>query len=79
MILEKGINVRAADYRFKDKFKYYKGYESKGRKRGGTIVKELLDFTMNRTDFLESDVDNRFEDICCSFIKFVDDNKLLKS
>jgi len=79
VILEKGINIRAADYRFKDKFKYYQGYESKGRKKGGTVVKELLDFTATRTDFVESDVDKRFEDICCSFMKFVDDNKLFKS
>ena len=78
-ILEKGINIRAADYRFTDKFKYYKGYESKGRKKGGTVVKELLDFTATRTDFVESDVDKRFEDICWSFMKFVEDNKLFKS
>jgi hypothetical protein len=78
-ILEKGINIRAADYRFADKFKYYKGYESKGRKKGGTVVKELLDFTATRTDFVESDIDNRFEDICGSFMKFVKDNKLFKS
>ena len=79
VILEKGINIRAADYRFKDKFKYYQGYESKGRKKGGTVVKELLDFTVTRTDFVESDVDNRFEDICRLFMKFVEDNKLFKS
>ena len=78
-ILEKGINIRAADYRFTDKFKYYKGYESKGRKKGGTVVKELLDFTATRNDFVESDVDKRFEDICRSFMKFVEDNKLFKS
>ena len=78
VILEKGINIRAADYRFIDKFKYYKGYEARGRKKEGTIVKELLSFTETRTDFIESDVDKRFEDICRSFMKFVEDNKLFR-
>ena len=36
-------------------------------------------FAAIRTDFVESDVDKRFEDICQSFMKFVDDNKLFKS
>ena len=79
-ILEKRINIRAADFRFKDKFKYYKGYETKGgRKKDGTVVQELLDFTETRTDFVESDVDNRFEDMCRSFMNFVKDNNLFKA
>lgn len=78
-ILEKGINIRAADYRFTDKFKYYKGYESKGKKKGGTIVKELLNFTQTRTDFVESDIDSRFNEICESFLRFVNDNGLFRS
>ncbi len=78
VILEKGINIRAADYRFIDKFKYYKGYETRGRKKEGSIVKELLSFTETRTDFIESDVDKRFEDICRSFMKFVEDNELFR-
>jgi hypothetical protein len=78
VILEKGINIRAADYRFIDKFKYYKGYETRGRKKEGTIVKELLSFTETRTDFIESDVDARGEEIQQAFMKYVGDNNLFK-
>lgn len=77
-ILEKGINIRAADYRFTDKFKYYKGYESNGRKKQGTINRELLNFTGSKKDFVESDIDDRFEAMISKFMYFVESNGLLK-
>lgn len=43
-LLEKRINIRAADYHFADKAKYYLGGEnSRKQKREGTKIKELLD------------------------------------
>ena len=78
-ILEKSINIRASDYRFQDKFKYYQGFEYKGRRKAGTIVKELLNFTKSKTDFLESDIDDRFEAMAHAFIDFVEDNGLFQS
>ena len=77
-ILEKGINIRAADYRFADKFKYYAGSEVNGRKKAGTIVKELLNFTKTRTDFVETDIDERFDIILLTFMNFVVSNQLTK-
>lgn len=76
-ILEKSINIRAADYRFKDKFKYYIGFETNGRKKNGTMVKELLEFTKTRVDFVERDIDQRFEEMVVAFMNFVQDNNLV--
>ena len=44
-ILEKRINIRASDYRFEDKKKYYLGYTNKrNEKKAGTANKELENF-----------------------------------
>ena len=40
-ILEKKINIRASDYRFSDKIKYYQGFTTnKGKKEGTAITKK---------------------------------------
>ena len=45
-VLEKRINIRASDYRFEDKKKYYNGYTNgQGKDKEGTIVKELIDMS----------------------------------
>jgi hypothetical protein len=77
-LLEKGINIRAADYRFADKKKYYEGYvNNKGRKKEGTNNKELLDLGRNVSDFTETDIINRKKNIISAFIQFVKDNDLI--
>ena len=76
--LENEWKYRVLWHYFKDKFKYYTGFESRGRKKAGTIVKELLNFVDGRTDFVENDVDNRFEEMCQAFLKFVEENELFK-
>lgn len=44
-ILERRINIRASDYRFVDKKKYYDGYEnSYGVSKDGTINHELATY-----------------------------------
>ncbi|MBF1712039.1 MAG: DUF262 domain-containing protein, partial [Streptococcus sp.] len=41
-LLEKRINIRASDYRFEDKIKYYQGFDnSRGQRIGGTENLEL--------------------------------------
>ncbi len=41
-ILEKRINIRASDYRFEDKVKYYKGFtNARGVHKEGTKIDEL--------------------------------------
>lgn len=78
-ILEKKINIRASDYKFADKIKYYKGFTTdKGLKKQGTGVNELLKLANSNSDFTESDIKNRHDRIIDSFIDFLKQNNLLK-
>lgn len=77
-ILERRINIRAADYRLSDKRKYYEGFAtSKGRKREGTMIADALEIAQNHNDFTESDIIARNKLIIDSFINFLGDNHLL--
>lgn len=76
-ILEKRINIRASDYRFEDKKKYYKGFtNSKGKYKDGTNVEELLELE-KRTDFAERDIEDRNKIIIDSFINYLKLENLL--
>lgn len=79
-ILEKRINIRASDYRFEDKKKYYKGFtNSRNQLKEGTLNEELIDLAdNNKLDFTEEDIIKRNEEIISNFIKYLDDNKLIK-
>ena len=79
-ILEKRINIRASDYRFEDKKKYYKGFtNSRNQLKEGTLNEELIDLAdNNKSDFTEEDIIKRNEEIINNFIKYLDDNKLIK-
>ena len=75
----KRINIRASDYRFEDKIKYYLGFtNSRNQKREGTKIKELEDLAKTVDDFKEIDIEQRYAKIISSFIQFMDSNKLLK-
>lgn len=52
-ILEKKINIRASDYRFSDKIKYYQGFTTKKGKKEGTAIKELINLSNSVVDFTE--------------------------
>ena len=68
-LIEKTINIRAADYKFEDKIKYYKGYAtSSGRKKDGTIDAELLHIANTHKDFTKDDIDKRNDLIIDSFV-----------
>ena len=78
-ILEKRINIRASDYRFEDKKKYYLGYTNKRNEpKEGTIVKELENFAndSSRTDFTEQDILTRTDSILESFFDYLRDEGL---
>lgn len=79
-ILEKGINIRASDYKFSDKIKYYNGYESAKtqQKKDGTKVKELKDLAATATDFTETDIVTRNAKIIHGFVEYMNQNRLLK-
>lgn len=74
-LLEKKINIRAADYRFVDKKKYYLGLVPKKPK---THIHELIELANTNNDFTEADIDKRNNLIIESFIKFVRENDLIR-
>ena len=78
-ILEKRINIRASDYRFIDKKKYYDGYEnSYGVSKEGTINHELRSMSAEMMDFTETNIDARKEKILESFYKYIENNGLMR-
>lgn len=78
-ILEEKINIRASDYRFADKIKYYQGFTNdKGQYKQGTINAELVNLTTSNSDFIEQDIENRNRKIIDGFILFLKENELLK-
>ncbi|MBQ9638831.1 MAG: DUF262 domain-containing protein [Bacteroidales bacterium] len=79
-LLEKKINIRASDYRFADKVKYYRGdiLDRKQNKKEGTRIKELLNIANTYSDFVEDDISDRNNEILSQFIKFLEENDLIK-
>ena len=78
-LLEETINIRASDYRFADKTKYYQGFTNdKGQRKHGTIIEELIKLATAKTDFTEQDIENRNEEIINQFITFLKNNELIK-
>ncbi|MBQ7558674.1 MAG: DUF262 domain-containing protein [Synergistaceae bacterium] len=78
-LLEGNINIRASDYHFADKVKYYKGFKnSRGQSIGGTSIKELQDLAKNAKDFTENDIVQRNALIVQKFIEYLRKNDLLK-
>lgn len=74
-LLEQRINIRASDYRFADKVKYYKGLH---KKKAPTRIYELLEMADQQTDFTEDDIVRRNERILNDFVDHLDRCGLLK-
>ena len=78
-LLEKRINIRASDYRFEDKKKYYKGFiNARGVQKEGTKIQELLNLAQTKDDYIEKDIENRNNTIIDEFIKYLKENNLIK-
>lgn len=78
-LLEKRINIRASDYRFEDKVKYYKGFtNSRGVHKEGTKINELLSMAYNREDYTEHDIMDRNNNIIKSFLNYMKTKNLIK-
>ena len=73
-LLEKGINIRAADCRFVDKKIYYLG---DGKTKLGTFNLELRSLAQTHDDFTEADILARNEKIFDAFINYLRENDLL--
>lgn len=79
-LLEKRINIRAADYRLKDKKKYYDGFTTdKGIFKKGTQIVELKKMFNNLDDFTESDIIARNNKIIDKFIENLRENNLINN
>ena len=75
-LLEKRINIRASDYRFSDKKKYYQGYTKGNSVKEGTYINELLELS-NKDDFNEQDIIQRNHVIVDKFIDYLRKENLL--
>lgn len=75
-ILEKKINIRAADYRFEDKKKYYTGFMKNNQKKDGTKIYELVFLANTVDDFTEADIKRREQSIMDAFITFLNEQNL---
>ena len=78
-LLEKRINIRASDYRFVDKIKYYLGsFNNSNKTKEGTNIHELTSFAKEIKDFNETDIEKRLNSIMNSFIDYLEDNELIQ-
>jgi hypothetical protein len=78
ILLEKSINIRASDYRFEDKKKYYNGYtDAKGKAHPASMIAEYRELTQ-KNDFTEDDILERDKRIHDRFIAYLEAEGLLK-
>ena len=71
-LLEKRVIIRAADYKFTDKKKFYTGFtDGNGKERKGTEIAELRRLAAEREDFTESDIEVRTDEIIGAFVGFL--------
>ena len=78
-LLESRINIRASDYKFDDKIKYYRGFvNDKGENKEGTMIAELKEIKNKYSTFSENDIELRNQEIINKFISFVEENNILK-
>lgn len=78
-ILEKSINVRASDYKFIDKKKYYQGLRgTRNRNKKPTMINDLLELCKNKNDFTGADIKERQETILGAFIDNLEKHGLIQ-
>lgn len=77
-LLEKNINIRASDYRFADKKKYYLGKTNK-KNEMPTFNLELQNLAVTHEDFDANDIRERNKRISDSFINYLLQNNLLRT
>lgn len=75
-LLEKNINIRAADYRFADKRNVYLGLS--GSRKAPTGIFDLRRLAEEQTDFQEADLLARNKQIIEDFLTFLEQCELLK-
>ena len=78
-LLERRINIRASDYRFVDKIKYYMGFQTPKGQKEGTNIAELKKLASELTDYTEQDIAERSKHILDGFVEYLKKNALIKS
>lgn len=76
-LLERRINIRASDYRFADKKKYYIGFTTPKSEKKRTEIVELIGLAEQLPDFTEADIKDRNQKILDRFIEYLKINKLI--
>ena len=77
-LLEKRVNIRASDYRFEDKIKYYQGFDnSRGQRIGGTENLELKNIGNDYKKFGEKEIIERTNLFIDDFMNLLDKNGLI--
>ena len=77
-LLEKRINIRASDYRFEDKIKYYQSFDnSRGQRIGGTENLELKNISNVYKKFGEKEIVYRTDLFIDDFMNLLDQNSLI--
>ena len=77
-LLEKRVNIRASDYRFEDKIKYYQGFDnSRGQRIGGTENLELKNISNVYKKFGEKEIVERTNLFIDDFMNLLDKNGLI--
>ncbi|WP_408912912.1 DUF262 domain-containing protein [Candidatus Nanosynbacter lyticus] len=77
-LLEKRVNIRASDYRFEDKIKYYQGFDnSRGQRIGGTENLELKNISNVYKKFGEKEIVKRTNLFIDDFMNLLDKNGLI--
>ena len=79
VLLEKSVNIRATDYKFADKKKYYLGFTTNsGKEKNGTKVIEVINMAKNMNDFNETNILERNNKILNEFVKYLEENNVIK-
>lgn len=77
-LLEKRVNIRASDYRFEDKIKYYQGFvNNRGQRIGGTENLELKNMSNVYKKFGEKEIVERTDLFIDDFMNLLDKNGLI--
>ena len=77
-LLEKSVNIRASDYKFEDKKKYYRGFiNDKGKEKARTQIDELYKMADEKDDYTEADIISRKKLIIDRFIDYLKKNSLI--
>lgn len=78
-LLEKRINIRASDYRFSDKYKYYNGFTTdRGEMKEKTSICDLVELSNSYKDFNEQNILDRNEEILGSFVQYLESQDVLQ-